>query len=142
MKPVDVNILLCVVNHDSPFHSTVRLWWENALQDDESIGLTWIVTFGFLRISTNVRAFSRPLSVEAATAKVERWLSHPNVRVVNKSNEHWRILQMLLQQTGTAGNLTSDAHLAALAISHGAELVSCDADFARFPKLRWRNPLQ
>ena len=73
---------------------------------------------------------------------VDQWLSHPNVRLVKESDEHWRILQTLLKQTGTAGNLTTDAHLATLAISHGAELVSFDADFARFPKLRWRNPLQ
>ncbi len=142
MKLVDVNILLYAVNADSPFHATIRPWLENALEDDERIGLAWMTLVGFLRVSTHFRAFPRPLTVEAAMANVDEWLSHPNVRLVNESNEHWRVLQELLRQTGTAGNLATDAHLAALAISHGAELVSCDADFARFPKLRWRNPLQ
>jgi toxin-antitoxin system PIN domain toxin len=142
MKLIDVNILLYAVNADSPFQSAIRPWLESALEDDERIGLAWVTLVGFLRVSTHPRAFSRPLTVEVAMANVDKWLTHPNVRVVKESDEHWRILQALLKQTGTAGNLTSDAHLAALAISHSAELVSCDADFARFPRLRWRNPLQ
>jgi predicted nucleic acid-binding protein len=72
---------------------------------------------------------------------VETWLAHPNIRIVAEADNHWEILRTLLTEAGTAGNLSSDAHLAALAISRGAVLVSCDSDFSRFRQLRWENPL-
>jgi hypothetical protein len=86
--------------------------------------------------------FSRPLSPGTAAAKLDAWLSRDNVRVVRERDEHWDTLKPLLSATGTAGNLTTDAHLAALAISHDAVLVSSDMDFARFEGLRWENPLR
>lgn len=140
MKLVDLNVLLYAVNRQSPRHEAVRSWWEAALSDDEPIGLSWIVLLGFLRLATNPRVFARPLTDEQAMARVDVWVAHPNVRIVSETPDHWRILKYLLGQAGTAGNLTSDAHLAALAISHGAELISCDRDFARFRGLRWGNP--
>jgi toxin-antitoxin system PIN domain toxin len=86
--------------------------------------------------------FAEPLALDDAIERVDAWLSHPNVRIVGETEEHWRVLKELLGQTGTAGNLTTDAHLAALAIAHGATLASCDADFARFRHLRWENPAE
>jgi hypothetical protein len=141
MKLVDLNVLLYAVNRDAPGHERVRSWWEAALVGDEPVGLSWTVLLGFLRLATNAQVFTTPLSANRAMERVDAWLSHPNVRLVRETDEHWRILKELLGQTGTAGNLTTDAHLAALAISHGATLASCDTDFGRFSGLRWENPV-
>ena len=142
MKIVDVNVLLYAVNPDSDPSGTVRRWWEKALTGDESIGLPWIVLSGFLRISTNPRIYPRPAAVDWALDEVERWLSADVVTTISEKPEHWRMLRGMLAETGTAGNLTTDAHLAALAITHDATLASCDNDFARFSGLRWENPRQ
>ena len=88
------------------------------------------------------RVFPRPLEPAAAFERVDAWLGHSNIRVVHEGDEHWRMLRELLSGSGTAGNLTTDAHLASLAIAHGATLVSCDADFARFTAVRWENPVR
>ena len=141
MKLVDVNVLLYAVNRKAPLHGIVRPWWEAALSDEEPVALAWIVLLGFLRLATNARVFPEPLTPEQAMERVGAWVNHPKTRLVKETEEHWRILKELLDETGTAGNLTTDAHLAALAISHGATLVSCDADFGRFPHLRWENPV-
>lgn len=141
MRLIDLNILLYVVNEDSAHHAPIRTWWEQALNDGETVGLPWIVLLGFLRIATNRDIFPRPLSPEAATGKVAAWLSLNNTCLVQETERHWSTLRALLGEAGTAGNLVTDAHLAALAITHGAELVSCDTDFARFKGLRWYNPV-
>jgi toxin-antitoxin system PIN domain toxin len=141
MNLVDANVLLYAVNQDSAHHATVRNWWEVAINSDEPVGLCWIVLLAFLRLSTNPRAFAQPLSADQSLATVNVWLSHPNVRTITETERHWTVLRRLLAEVGTAGNLTTDAHLASLAIAHGAVLVSCDTDFARFDGLRWENPL-
>jgi len=115
---------------------------EEALSGEEPLGLTWFVLVGFLRVSTSARVFAVPLTVEQAIAQVEAWLAHENVRLLAETPEHWRILKGLLREAGTAGNLTNDAHLAALAISRGETLLSLDVDFSRFGQLRWENPAQ
>ena len=142
MRVVDLNVLLYAVNVDAPHHKSVRAWWEGALNDEDTIGLAWIVMLGFLRLTTNTRVFPRPLAFRAAAAKLDTWLSLENVRVVRETDDHWRMLKSILGETGAAGNLTTDAHLAAIAMSHDAKLVSCDNDFARFKGLRWENPLE
>jgi uncharacterized protein len=141
MKLVDLNILLYAVNLDAPEHARAQSWWQQTLDADEMVGLAWLVVIGFIRISTNPRAFERPLSTDEAIGRVDTWLTRPNVRIVSESEQHWGILQRFLGQIGTSSNRTNDAHLAALAISHGATLASCDSDFARFSGLRWENPL-
>lgn len=141
MRIVDLNVLLYVVNSDALQHAQMRRWWEDAVNDEETIGLAWIVLLGFLRLATSPRVFPRPLAPEAAAAKIDIWLSLENVRIVRETNEHWETVKRLLVSAGAAGNLTADAQLAALALSHDAALVSCDADFARFKSLRWKNPL-
>ena len=140
MKLVDLNVLLYVVNQDAEHHQAVLDWWQKALNGDESIGLPWLVLLGFLRIATNPKIFPKPLVATTAIDKIDTWLSVPTVCVVAEKPDHWQILRTLLADTGVAGNLTTDAHLAALAISHGAVLASCDRDFARFAGLRWENP--
>jgi len=141
VKLVDLNVLLYVVNEDSHRHRAALDWWNAAINGDETIGLPWVVLLGFLRISTNPRVFPRPLEVDDAIAKINTWLSLENVRVLRESDSHWEILRSLISKAGTAGNLTTDAHLAALAIGHAAVLISCDSDFGRFKGLRWENPL-
>ncbi len=141
MKIVDVNVLVYTVNRDMTHHSRVRRWWELALNAREPIGLAWVVILGFLRLAVNPHVFSNPLSHGDAIEVVDAWLKHSNVRIVIETNEHWRTIHTLLEQSGSAGNRTTDAHLAAISITHGATLVSCDNDFARFSRLRWENPL-
>jgi uncharacterized protein len=141
MKIVDLNILLCAINRDAHHHRAIRRWWETSLAGEEPIGLSWLVILGFLRLATNPKVFPKPLRVEEALRRVDDRLSHPNVKVVSETAEHLRILRRLLHLTGSAGNLTSDAHLAALAIEYSAVLVSCDSDFSRFPQLQWQNPI-
>lgn len=141
MKLVDLNILLYAVNENAVHHRQARLWWENSLNGDEPVGLPWIVLLGFLRLSTHPGVFPRPLDFDAAIGAIDRWLALDNTRVIREKEEHWEIFRLLIKDSGTAGNLTTDGHLAALAISHGAVLVSCDNDFSRFKGLRWENPI-
>ncbi|HSH74546.1 MAG TPA: type II toxin-antitoxin system VapC family toxin [Longimicrobiales bacterium] len=139
---VDLNALLYAVNADGPHHEAAKPWLEDLLSGDEVVALPWVVLLGFLRLSTNPRIFPSPLDPEQALEVVDGWLSHASVRPLSPGGEHWRILRSLLLEAGTAGDLTTDAHLAALAIAHGAELHSTDTDFARFPYLRWVNLLE
>ena len=141
MKIVDVNVLLYAVNGDSDQHAKVCPWWQRALRGDESIGLPWLVLSGFLRISTNPRVYPSPLTADQALDQVEGWLSADVATTISEKANHWPMLREVLRETGTAGNLTTDAHLATLAITHDATLVSCDSDFGRFSGLRWENPL-
>ncbi|HXB68557.1 MAG TPA: TA system VapC family ribonuclease toxin [Candidatus Acidoferrales bacterium] len=104
-------------------------------------GPAWNVLLAFLRVTTKTGIFHSPLSVETALDVVGAWLEQPAVIAIQPTPQHLRVLRDLIFPLGTGGNLTSDAHLAALAMEHGAELCSCDSDFARFPGLRWRNPL-
>jgi toxin-antitoxin system PIN domain toxin len=140
VKVVDLNILLYATNRDSPRHAASKRWVESTLSGEESVAIPWIVVLGYLRLATSL-VFPRPLSIEEAIAVVDGWLSQPPVVSLNPGDEHWTVLARLLTDAGSAGNLTTDAHLAALAIEHGAELCSTDTDFARFPHLRWVNPL-
>jgi len=141
MKIVDVNILIYTASRQSRFHSQVHAWWNNALNGDEPIGLCWPVLIGFLRIMTHPGILPTPLSVDQVLARIELWLNHPMCRLVQETENHWQILQRVISDASATGNLTTDAHLAALAISRGATLVSCDTDFRRFHQLRWENPI-
>lgn len=105
------------------------------------MGFAWVVLLAFLRLCTRPVVFSRPLSTEQGLDLLEAWLAQPCARVLEPTERHLGLVRELLAPLGTAGNLTTDAHLAAIALEHGAELCSCDADFGRFPGLRWVNPL-
>ena len=141
MVLVDVNLPIHAVNNDSPLHEGARDWWDETLSGVRPVGLAWVVASGFVRITTNRRIVARPLTPAEATEHVSSWFEQPCVRVLGPQPGHWRLATSLLEAAGTAGNLTMDAHLAALAIEHGCELCSTDSDFARFPGLNWRNPL-
>ena len=142
MKIIDLNVLLYIVNEDAEQHETLLSWWEKAVNGDESLGLPWVVVLGFLRISTNPKIFPTPMRTIAAIEKIETWLALDVVTLIEEKREQWAILRGLLAESGVAGNLTTDAHLAAIAITHGATLISCDSDFGRFAGLRWENPLR
>lgn len=142
MKIVDLNVLLYAVNEDAPHHRRIVGWWEQALNGDEAIGLAWVVVLGFLRTSTNSRIVPHPLPAGEAIDQIDTWLALDIVSLVTETRDHWRVLRNLLAESGVAGNLTTDAHLAAMAVTRGATLASCDGDFARFPNLRWENPLR
>ena len=141
MKLPDVNLLIYAVDESSRHHTQVRPWLEETLSGTEEVGFAWMALLGFLRISTNPVAFGNALSTEHAFEFIDSWLKSPVATIVHPSEGHANRLRDLLAPLGTAGNLTTDAHLAALAIEHGAELCSSDNDFARFEGLRWFNPL-
>ena len=141
MKLVDANLLLYAVDEGSPHHSVARPWLEERLSGSETFAFAWAVLLAFLRLVTNPRVFENPLSGEDAFDLVDSWLAQPNATVLHPTDRHSQLLRELLAPLGTAGNLTSDAHLAALAVEHGAELCSADADFGRFAGVQWTNPL-
>lgn len=141
MIVVDANLLIYAVDADSPHHNKARRWLEQALSGDEAVGMAWVVILAFLRITTRPGLLRRQLSPDAAVAYVDEWLRQPCVQPVAPGATHWAVLRLLLSAAGTAGNLTSDAHLAALAIEQGATLCSTDNDYRRFPGLRYENPL-
>ena len=141
MKIVDLNVLLYVVNRDAEHHQAALGWWTRALEGDETVGLPWVVLLGFLRLATSPRVFPKPLTGEQVADKLDAWLKLPVVTVPRAKDNHWAVLRGLLSGSGTAGNLTTDAHIAALALTRDATVVSCDNDFARFTGLRFENPL-
>jgi toxin-antitoxin system PIN domain toxin len=137
----DVNLLLYAVNTDAPPHAHAKRWLDAALRGDEPVGFAWVVLIAFVRITTHARVFPSPMALDDALAIVNGWLALPVAVVIEPGPEHWRILQRLLRDAQRGGNLTTDAHLAALCIERGATLHSADADFTRFRGLRWENPL-
>jgi len=140
MKLLDLNLLIYAVNEDTANHNTAKSWLETQFNGTESIGIPWIVILGFLRIMTNGKIFPNPLTEEAALNLIDAWLQHPLIQIPEPGVNHWSLVKELILETGTAGNLTSDIHLAAIAIEHGAKLYTLDADFSRFRGLRWEKP--
>ena len=138
---LDANLLIYAIDSTSPHHARARRWLEKTLSGDTAVGLPWAVVLAFLRITTRVGILERQLSVDQALAFVDEWLDQPYVELVAPGREHWPILKNLLRDAGAAGNLTTDAHLAALAIESGSELASTDNDFRRFAGLRLVSPL-
>jgi uncharacterized protein len=138
---VDANLLIYAIDSDSPQHARARPWLERALSGTAPVGLPWTVILAFVRITTREGIMRRPLSPTAALAYVDSWLRQPCVETVAPGERHWPILRRLLEATGSAGNLTSDAHIAALALERGASVCSTDHDFGRFPGIRHVNPL-
>jgi uncharacterized protein len=138
---LDANLLIYAIDSTSPQHTRARRWLEKTLSSDTAVGLPWAVVLAFLRITTRAGILERQLSVDQALAFVDDWLDQPYVELVGPGAAHWPILKNLLLEAGAAGNLTTDAHLAALAIESGCELASTDNDFRRFAGLRLVNPL-
>jgi len=138
---VDANILLYAEDLLNPRHEQARTWWDTQLSGTGVVCLCWTVLCAFIRIATNPRVFENPLSLEQALTRVQSWLDQPCTRVIGPTERHWIVFQQMLEEGQAIANLVTDAHLAALAIEHGCELASTDSDFARFSKLKWKNPL-
>lgn len=132
MKVVDANVLLYAVNLDSREHEAASRWLTDALSAEEAVALPWVSVLSFVRLSTNPRVFDIPLPLADAFDLVESWLGQPAATTIEPTRRHATILRGLLEGAGTAGNLTTDAHIAALALEHGAEVVTFDRDFVRF----------
>ena len=141
MIVVDLNLLVYATNEDSSLHEPARRWWEDTVSAGVPVGLAWTVVLGFIRLTTNPRVMPRPLTAPRAFDIVDGWLAHPSVETIEPTARHWQIVKDILGPLGAAANLTTDAHLAALAIERGATLCSVDRDFGRFPHLKYRNPL-
>lgn len=137
----DVNLLIYAYNRDAPHHQAAKAWWEELLSSDRPVGLPWATMLGFLRLMTHRAVLVTPLEPGKSVAIVRSWHTRSNVTVLEPGPRHLELLGRLFEALGTAGRLATDAHLAALAIEHQGELCSNDTDFARFPGLRWRNPL-
>lgn len=138
---VDVNLLLYATNSASSQHAAAREWLDGQLKSAAPVGLPWVSLLAFLRIATNQRVFQHALSTAAAWQQITAWLDCDTVWTPQPTERHAEVLGQLLALPGVQGNLVPDAHLAALAIEHGLTLCSTDGDFARFPGLRWSNPL-
>jgi hypothetical protein len=139
---LDVNLLVYAHDETSRHHHQTRQWWEKQLNGPQLIGLSWVGLLGFIRLLTNPRIYRNPYPPAEILAIVGTWLEQPHVKIIHPSEEHFTLLAGLIRQIGTAGNLTTDAHLAALAIERGLILQTTDTDFARFPGLKWNNPLK
>jgi toxin-antitoxin system PIN domain toxin len=137
---VDANVLLNAVNSRSRQHDEAHRWLSEALAGREVVAFPWVVQLAFLRLATNSQAFRKPLSVAEAAAIVTSWMSSRSAVVIEPTTRHLPLLGGLLAGSGTAGNLVTDAHLAALALEHDATVVSFDRDFGRFEGVRWRLP--
>jgi uncharacterized protein len=139
---IDANVLLYAYDTASVHHEAARRWLETTLSEPEPIGLTWMALLAFLRVGTNPRLRRDALSLAEAAAIVADWLERPMVVLLNPSERHWEILRDMMNKGQAHGPLIMDAHMAALAIEHGATLATSDRDFTRFPGLRILNPLE
>ncbi|HWH35542.1 MAG TPA: type II toxin-antitoxin system VapC family toxin [Acidimicrobiales bacterium] len=141
MKLVDANVLLYAVNESDAKHDEARTWLDGALSGTETVGLAWVALLAFLRLSTKVGLFPHPLAVADALACVQAWVDQPATVILEATPRHLAIVAGLLGDAGSGANLVNDAHLAALALEHGATVVSYDRDFGRFAGLAWHLPV-
>jgi toxin-antitoxin system PIN domain toxin len=137
----DANLLIYAADGQSVFHRRAHTWWTDALNSDEAVGLSWLVLLAFIRVMSSPRLMTHPARVDDLLEEVESWLAAENVQVLQPSVRHPQALRSLLVPTGVGGNLANDAHLGALALEFGGTVYSADTDFARFPNVKWVNPL-
>jgi toxin-antitoxin system PIN domain toxin len=137
----DANLLLYAYDASSPFHAKASLWCQNLMEGGTPVILLPTVVFGFVRISTHPRIYSDPLSVAEASAHVRSWLARKHVRLHEMLTDDLEKTLVLLEAAGTAGNLTTDAQIAAVALRLEAEVHTADLDFGRFAGVRFSNPL-
>jgi len=138
---VDANLLIYAHVASFPQHTAARDWLDAQLNGTNRVGLPWPSLLAFLRLVSNPRVFERAEPIAEAWAQVQAWLGCNTTWIPQPGEAHAGLLGELLALPGVEANLVPDAHLAALAIEHGLILCSTDSDFARFPRLRWTNPL-
>ena len=137
----DANLLLYAYDAESPFHRKAARWWSELLSDIEPVGLCPVVVFAFLRLATHAKVFERPMTVTEASRHIASWLARPNVRLLVSGPGHVESVCRLVAKAGAAGNLVTDAQIAALALEYGATVHTADTDFSRFAGVRAENPL-
>ena len=138
---VDANLLLCPYHPRAEQHEESRAWLEAVLSGPDLVRFAWLTLWAFLRIATSPRVFESPLSTSEAEAAISSWLGQPAAGILDPGERHWDILRGLVRDGQAAGALVMDAVLAAIALEHGATICTTDRDFARFPGLKWMNPL-
>jgi toxin-antitoxin system PIN domain toxin len=138
----DANLLIYAYDENSSHHVQTRGWVEKIFSGAEPVGLPWQAIYAFLRIMTNRKLPGTRLTLDAAGQIVDRWLEQPAVRILGPGDQHWALLRQMMIDGQASGVMVSDAQIAALAIEYGGVLHTADRDFARFPGLRWKNPLQ
>jgi toxin-antitoxin system PIN domain toxin len=138
---VDVNVLVYAFDLRSVDHDRYASWFEGVLASDELVGVSDLVLSAFTRIVTHPRILLRPATIEMALEFANQVRDAPATLVVSPGDRHWSIFERLCRSVGAKGNLVADAFHAALAIESGAEFITTDRDFSRFPGLRWRHPL-
>lgn len=138
----DVNLLLYAYNDRAPEQPRARRWLEDALSGTLPVGFSWTVCIAYIRLVTNRRIVPAAITGKQAVQDVRSWLACPNAVLLQPGPRHLDILDSFAEKNLIVGDIATDAHLAALAVEHQAELHSNDTDFARFPGLRWRNPLR
>lgn len=141
MIVLDANLLLYAYDSGSQQHAKARAWVEQTFSDGTPVALPWQTVTAFLRITTNPRLSGKRFTPEEAAQIVDQWLAQPNVRLLPAGEQHWSLLRQMLLDGQARGPLVSDADLAALTIEYGGVLHTTDRDFARFPGLRWTNPI-
>lgn len=139
---LDANILLYAYDSGSVLHTEARTWLESVFSSGDAVGLPWQTVVAFLRVVTNPKLRGERLTLEEAVAIAEEWFEQPNVRLLAPGDRHWSILKPTMVDGQVRGPLITDAQLAALTIEYGGVLHTTDRDFARFPLLRWKNPLR
>lgn len=137
----DVNLLVYAYNDGAQWHAAAKRWWEGLINGSERVGVPWVASTGFVRLMTHSRALTSPVTAAEAIGHVSEWFHYPHVTPINPGADHLTHVRRNLDAAGVGANLVTDAHIAALAIEYQAEVHSNDADFGRFPGLRWRNPL-
>lgn len=137
----DVNLLLYAYDSDSPYHKKAADWWKACVGGKEVVGIPAVVLTGFLRIVTNPRVFEAPMPVKEAAQQIRAWLQYPRVQVLEFGGELFERMLTLVEDLGTAGNLVTDAQIAATALAYGGTVHTMDTDFVRFAGVRWFNPI-
>jgi uncharacterized protein len=138
----DANLLLYAYDSDSPFHERAKAWWQECLSGQETVGLTHPTLFAFLRISTHAKIYTTPMTLAEAVAHVRSWLARRVSQLLEPPSDHVEIvIELLAAAGGTAGNLVTDAQIAALAQSYRAVVHTADRDFLRFPDVHCHFPL-
>jgi toxin-antitoxin system PIN domain toxin len=138
---LDANILLYAYDSASPHHAKARAWLEESLSGTAPVGFPWQTIRAFLRIMTNSKLPGERFTLDEAVQLVDRWLDQPNVRLLGPGDDHWPLFRQMIVEGQAPGPLVTDAHLAALTMEYGGVLHTTDRDFARFPGLRWTNPI-
>ena len=142
MTVIDTSLLIYAYDEDSPFHAATKLWLKTLIASREQIGIPLPVVTAFLRLTTNRMLRGGQFSMAEAIQIVDEWFALPQIRLLLATERHWSVLRRVLLDSQSSGTITTDAHIAAITLEYGGTLYSHDRDFARFPGLRWTNPLQ